>query len=367
MAVSNSISNTTFRTQRVLDEAYRNCRLTAEQISAEMQEEARNKLYLLLSELANLGQPLWCIDKQILALYQGDPNVPCPSGTVTVLNANLRTLQRLTGTATSSAGGTVANAFDDDLSTSCTQTAPNGSITVEFDTPQSFTTIGLIAGGSSNISFTVESSIDGVSYSPVYAGTLVGGALSGDRRWVWVDPLDQSDSDFSYSDSVNDVSFIRLTATGGTTLDIAEFYIGNTPQEIPLALTNRDDYMSLPNKTFQSNRPTQYWLDLQRDIPYLRIWPTANSTGAFYQITMYRQRYIMDVGTLTQTLDIPQKWYSAIVDALAWRLSKSRKEVDMNLIPMLKADAEASARLAWGGQSDQSGIQFRPQIRRYTR
>ena len=100
MAYSDSISNTTFNALKVVDHAFRRCRLTAQAITAEMQDYALDSLYLFLSELANIKPPSWCIEKVILPMYENQQIVTLPIGTVDVLNLNYRVLQLLSGAET---------------------------------------------------------------------------------------------------------------------------------------------------------------------------------------------------------------------------------------------------------------------------
>jgi len=97
MAFSGTVSTTVFNTNKVVDHAYRRCRVTAQRVTAEMQGIATDALYLLLSELASTKAPSWCIEKLILPFYEGQPDVTLPLGTVDVLNANYRYLQPVTG------------------------------------------------------------------------------------------------------------------------------------------------------------------------------------------------------------------------------------------------------------------------------
>ena len=97
MAYSDSISGTTFNALKVVDHAFRRCRLQAQAITAEMQDYALDSLYLMLSELANIKTPSWCIEKIILPMYENQQIVTLPLGTVEVLNLNYRTLQVVTG------------------------------------------------------------------------------------------------------------------------------------------------------------------------------------------------------------------------------------------------------------------------------
>jgi len=77
--------------------------LGAQQITSEMIDVANDQLYLILSNLANRGVQLWCIERLILPLYEGQGAVTLPLGTVDVLNTNLRTLLESTGTTASTA------------------------------------------------------------------------------------------------------------------------------------------------------------------------------------------------------------------------------------------------------------------------
>jgi hypothetical protein len=68
MAFSGNVSGTTFNSLKVVDHAFRRCRLPAQAISAEMQTYALESLYLQLSEMANIKAPRWCIEKLIFSL-----------------------------------------------------------------------------------------------------------------------------------------------------------------------------------------------------------------------------------------------------------------------------------------------------------
>lgn len=359
MTVSGTVSTTVFTTRRVMDHAFRRCRLAPQLITSEHLQTAKDVLYLLMSELVNKGIPLWCIEQQLLPLYEGSTQVVCPNGTVDVLNLNLRQLQRLTGTA-SSTEGTAANAFDGNLETACTQTTPDGSITLQFESITNISNLGVMPNATSTWSFQVQTSVDGVTFTTIYTTTNYA-AVKG--QWLWFDVVTPDTA--QASEALNGILYVRLLATGSTILDVTEFFIANTPSEIPMARINRDDWMNLPNKPMQG-RPVQYWLDLQRDTPIIRLWPAVQLQYVFYQLVMQRKRYLMDVGTYTETLDIPQRWYEAIVSELAARLSMEIQEVDVNLIAPLRDMADRASVIAWTGEGDSSPVYFRPNIRIYT-
>jgi hypothetical protein len=328
MAYSNTVSQTVFDTRRVIDNAARRCKLTAQQISAEHIDIANDQLFLLLSDLSNRGIQLWCIEKQIYPLYNGLGDLILDTGTLDVLNSNLRTLQQVTGT---------------NVDTSTTRT-------VTFTTETFVTTVGIYWTAAA-VPVALERSDDGVTWTTVQTETP--SATAG--QWTWFD-LESSVA----------TEYFRVRATTGT-LSFSQIYLANTPTEIPLARLNRDDYTSLPNKTFQSNRPLQFWFDRQVQQPVMHLWPVPNEEAEVYQIVVWRQRYIMDVGSMTQEIEVPQRWYEAIVAMLAARLALEYIEVDPSMISVLDAKAKESLYFAQQEERDNSPMIILPNIAMYTR
>lgn len=328
VAFSNTVSQTTFNTRKVIDSAVRRCKLRAENISAEYLQIATDQLYLLLSALANQGLPLWCVQKSIYPLYEGNPAVTTVDGTIDILNANIRTLTALTGANTDTATERV----------------------VEFSDSEPVTTVG-IKWSAASAPLEFARSDDGVSWTVIQTETPSASA----GEWTWFD-MDVSVASL----------FFRVRATSGT-LDFETIYLGNTPAEIPLAALNRDSYTAFPNKAFQSNRPLQYWLDRQAVSPVMYFWPVPNSAAETSQIVVWAKRHVMDVGTLRQEIEVPQRWYDAVVAMLAARLAMELPEVDPGMIPMLDGKADAALAQAWDAESDGSPYMLAPNISAYTR
>jgi hypothetical protein len=328
MAYSGTVSQTVFNTRKVIDNAVRRCKLTAQQISAEHLDIANDQLYLLLSSLSNRGIQLWCIEKQIYPLYNGVGDITLDVGTLDVLNSNLRWLQQVTG-------------INYDTAT---------YREVDFTSPAFVTTVGVLWAAAS-VPLVLERSDDNVIWETVQTETP--SATAG--QWTWFD-LESSVAS----------RYFRVRATSGT-LGFSQIYLGNTPTEIPLARMNRDDYTNLPNKSFQSNRPLQYWFDRQVQQPIMHLWPVPNEQAELYQIVLWRQRYIMDVGSMTQQIEVPQRWYEAIVAMLAARLAMEYVEVDAQLIPMLDQKATEALYYAQQEEQDNSPIMIAPNISMYTR
>jgi hypothetical protein len=360
MAVSGTVSQTQFPTRKVIDHAFRRCRLPTQLVTSEHLAIAQDVLYLLMSELVNDGIPLWCVEKVLLPLYEGSSEVVCPDGTVDVLNLQLRQLQRLEGTTTASEG-TADNATDGDVETACTQTVAAGNIKIEFDSETNITNLGILPNATGTWSFQVQTSTDDVTYTTVYSTTAFA-AVNGE--WQWIDLFDTDDVQEGVA--INGVTYVRLLATAPTILNVREFVVANSPSEIPMARINKDDYQNLPNKVMQG-RPVQFWLDIQRDNPVIRIWPAVQLQYTFYQLVLTRKRYLMDVGTLTETLDLPQRWFEAVVSELAARLAMEIQEVDTALVPILRGSADRAMNRAWTGEGDSSPVYFRVNLSPYTK
>ena len=331
MATSGTVSTTQFTTRQVIDHAFRRCRLGAQQITSEMINVANDQLYLILANLSNRGVQLWCIEKIIMPLYEGQSAVTLPLGTVDVLNTNLRTLTQVTGTETTTA-------------TTFTMSVAGGT---------TVTTVGILWSAAA-VPFVVEQSADGISWTtiPTYEETTAPTQVAGE--WLWVD-----------FDATTTNVYFRVRATSGV-LSATDVYFGNTPTEIPIARLNRDDYTALPNKYFLG-RPLQFWFDRQLDQPVMRLWPAPNAAATTQQIVLWRHRYIQDVGTMTQELDVPQRWFDAIVALLASKLAEETPEVDAQLMPILEAKAEKALAQAENEERDNSPIYWQVNLSGYTR
>lgn len=328
MAYSNTIAATVFTTDKLLSSAVRRCRVPAEQLTSEHWSIASDQLYLLFSELANQGVPLWCIERQLYPLYEGQGAITMTAGTVDLLNSFFRTTSEVTGT---------------DTDTATTHT-------VEFESETEVSTVGLFWDGAST-TVALERSDDDVTWTTIQ--TEVVSASSGQVTWI-------------DTDAVVPALYFRVRATTGN-LNVSTVYLGNNITRIPLARLNRDDFTNLPNPAFSSDRVLQFWFDRQTPYPIMRMWPLPGAGALEAQIEVWRHRQIMDVGTLTQEVEVPQRWYEAIVSGLARKLARELIEVDAKVIPQLDSDAAIAMRIAQDEERDNSPIRWAPNISPYTR
>lgn len=353
MPTSGTVGSTIFTNQQIIDHAFRRCKMVEQEITGEHLEIALELLWLFCMTLVNKGIKLWNVVPVILPLYEAEQTVPLPLGTEEILEINLRTQTRITGTATATEG-VADNAFDGDLATATTQVTAGGSITMELVSGQAIRTYGILPSVTASWDFVFEASNDNFINTTTLLTRTAEAMVAGE--WKWFD-----------IQGVVPFRYYRLRATGLTVLDVIELVYQNTPQEIPLYYTlNRTDYSNLPDKT-SLGRPTQCWFDRQRTIPQLELWPSPDSEFTFAQLTGFVQRQMQDVGAMTDELEVPDRWYLAIVCNLAAHLGREIKEVNEALIPRLNADAEFYLNDAWTGEGDGSDTYLRPNISPYTR
>ena len=357
MAYSGTYGNTVINVQTLIDHGARRCGKLAEELTSEQQIASRESLYYLLSNLINIGIQYWAVDKKVYGLQANKYVYELPVGGNDVLNALYRKMARPTPNSTggyaSSDGGIVDNAFDSNIDTICTQTSTNGNISVDYGTsnPVYVGSIGYLPGATGTMSLIYEYSADGLTWKTLLD---LGEVAVVDNEWIWTDII-----------VGQTVQYYRVRAYNNTTLVVREVFFGNNSTELPMARLNRDDYTSLPNKNFTANQPFQYWFD--RTIPQATIYLWPVPSDPFFQMTVWYSKQIMDVGALTDELEIPQRWYMAVQAMLAHQMSQEIPGVDVNRITYLESQAEKYLSIAEQEERDKSPIYFAPAIGVYTR
>ncbi len=349
MTTSGTVGETVITTQSLIDHGARRCGKFAESLTVEQVNASRQNLYYLLSNLANRGIQFWCVEQTVVGMKALQYVYDLPVGTVDVRNVLYRKTMRPSGSYTSSAGGTVANAFDENTDTICTQTSSGGNIAVQYTVDTYVTMVGLLPGTSSTVNLIIEYSSDGSTWSTL---KNPGSTVLVDNEWTW----------FIIEPGVS-VEYYRVRAVSGT-LVMREVYFGTTVTDIPMARLNQDDYTNLPNRNFPSNQPLQFWFDRKLD-PQVYLWPVPNNS--FVQMVFWRQRQIQDVGALKDSIEVPQRWFPAIQAMLAHSMSLELPDVQENRILLLEKYAKEALYDVEQEERDKSPIYFAPNISPYTR
>jgi hypothetical protein len=357
MSTSGTVGQTVINVQTLIDHGARRCGKLAEELTNEQILSAKQSLYFLLSNLINIGIQYWAVDKIVLGTKPDQQIYYLPVGSNDALNVLYRTMNRPVGSYSTSAGGVVANVYDGNVDTYCQQTSANGNISVNYGTanPIYAGSIGFLpyiaGGGSATWSITLEYSIDGTTWLTL---DNLGSIAVTDNQWVWTD-----------IDPGQNVIYYRIRAYSGTTLALREFYIGNNARLIQMSRLNRDDFTNIPNQNFTANQPYQFWFNRTIPQPQLQLWPVPSD--AFVQIVIWYSRQIQDVGSMTDELEIPQRWYEAVQMMLSHRMSLELPAVPLDRVQYLEVQAEKYLALAESEERDRSPIYLAPNIAVYTR
>ena len=118
--------------------------------------------------------------------------------------------------------------------------------------------------------------------------------------------------------------------------------------------------INIPNKT-TSGRVTQYFLDRQIT-PTIKIWPTPDSSTN-YILVYDRLVRIDDVDTMTNTMEVPFRFYPCLTAGLAYYLSLKRAP---EKVEMLKILYEEEFLRAAEEDRDKANLHLVPDGRYYT-
>lgn len=352
MATSGSLASVSYKANVLFEEAASRAGIVPNVVTGEMIVRFLRMLNTTLEDFMNWGVPLWTRQQILVPTYEGVADVDMPEGTSLVLSANRRTMQRPTGTNVSGAGGTVANAFDDDFSTILTQVSTNGNVQTAFGSATTVNTIGLLAGATASFSGVVEASSDGSTWKTIL--TLTAESLV-DEEWLWLD-----------TDYAKPMLYWRLRATGGSTIILRELYWGNTPQEIPLGVYGLDDYNWLPNK-FMLGQITQFYQQRDAEVVSIKVWPLTSATCKYDHLVIWRERYVYSVTAINQDVEVPRRWKEALTAIMADKICRSFKEADQARLSMLTGEAIAARTLAMGEERDLGPMTLLSDVSMYTR
>lgn len=350
MSLSGNNSGRGYTARQLVELALRRAGVPPLKFSAEMIEVAYDEFNVMLDEMLNLGMQLWGREQIIIPLYQNRNLVACPLGTSVILSANQRSLQRIATTGWfSTQGGTAAWAFDDNFATSCVQTAVNGAIGALFTATSTITTVGILFDPSGQFDIIYEYTLDsGVTWIAIDASSI--SVPAGDQTWAWVD----------LEGVPNTCNGFRVRNVSTTPMSVAELYFGTQPTEIPLGAWNLDDWNAMVVKT-TPGPPWNYYQQRDLDTPVLYVWPMPDVTAKYMQLVCWRRRFLDQLTSMTQTLDVSRRWNEAMTASMARRLCRSLPEsADMSRFGMLQNEETQAVQLATGEERDPSPMRYNP-------
>lgn len=329
MATSGTVALTRIDVTSTLEHAVRRCGVLTTAITAEMQQSARENLFLILTNFSARGLALWCVKKYVYALPAGQPVLTLDLGIEEVMHAMCRTFTPGAGTVMPGSA----------LFT------PTNPVTVDgviLDVPASATAL----------TFVVEGSVDNLLWKEYARATYV--------------PAAQATYSLDCDGSVNAAYWrVREVTVGTVVMNSANFIYG--AREVRMDIMGQDMYVNLPDK-HAAGRPLQYWYD--KAFPQQRLWmwqvPLAD---LMFQAVIWAKRHIQDVGDLSNTLEIPLRWHDAVIFELSTRVCL---ELPKELVPagryeLLSTRAEDSLNTVLNAETDGASIHLAPRIGMYTK
>ena len=357
MAYSNTYNQTTVDVDQMISYAFRGAGKQAEEITPEYVQAAKQALFYILQNSSNRGVNLWLLENIVLGAQSNQQILSMPQGTIDVREANWVYVQtpQISG-ALPTDNSTAPTVFDGNLSGFGTTTVSENWFGAAYGTPTSIYYVGFNAyapnnGTATYTNMVYETSNDGVNWA--VQANFDPTITAQDRTWT-----------YTGVNITEQYYFHRIRSLTSTPFSVRQVVFTQSQQVIPLARLNRDDYWNLPNKQFPSVRSLQYWFNRVID-PEMYLWPVPSNDFQVFQLIIERQ--MMDVGSLTNQLYLPNRWIPYIQAALTHELAMQLPGVDMGRVAYLEKRALDMRTQAEEEDRDKSPIYFQPNYSYYTR
>lgn len=141
-------------------------------------------------------------------------------------------------------------------------------------------------------------------------------------------------------------------------IDVLAVVVRRGTTDYTIDRVSRDQYLAIPTKE-STGRVTQFFLNRQIT-PDLQVWPVPdNATDVLVYNCLTR---IDDADTMTNTVDVPFRFYPCLSAGLAYYISLKRAP---ERVQMLKAVYEEEMRRAIDEDRDRASFQISPSLRNY--
>lgn len=325
-----TIGQTKLKTIELMETAIHRCGKMPEILTAEHLATATLTTYTVIAHLANNGLQLWCIDKDTfpLTVGQGTYQDPLP-GAEEIEEAVFRqprvidplpatVVSTVTATATLVAAGPVA-------------------------------AVGYLPSASGVLTILIEGA-EGAGYQPLYTTTVV--AENGVMLWFVLDR------------QLTAATAIRLRETALPAIVAGMLVLAYAVVDTPMQPMSRDEYAWQPNKLQTGGVPCLYYLE-RKTTPVLNVYPP--SSGVYDHLIVWWKRNIQDLTSLSAYIEVPTRWYHAMITSVAAALSLDLPDVDSARVEILQRSATAAVALAAGVETDKGPARIMPRITGYTR
>ena len=162
--------------------------------------------------------------------------------------------------------------------------------------------------------------------------------------------LTNGDKDYTLGTDIIDLieHVIRLPNTSGALSNQTDYMISRTSVSTYATRTSKE----------VTGRPTEIYVDRQRDAPVITLWPVPDDTG--YVLVYWVLRRIFDVGAYTNNMDMPFRFLEAMVAGLAYNIALKKPQVADQRIDRLKMAYEEAFQRAAMEDREKADSRFVP-------
>lgn len=130
----------------------------------------------------------------------------------------------------------------------------------------------------------------------------------------------------------------------------------STQADLTITRISEPTYATIPNKLTQA-RPIQIWIE-RLNTPRFTVWPVPDNSQT-YTLVYWRLKRIQDAGTGVNTMDMPFRFYNAMVAGLAYYMALKVPNAIQRL-DVLKAQYDEAWDLASSEDREKAAIRFVP-------
>lgn len=139
---------------------------------------------------------------------------------------------------------------------------------------------------------------------------------------------------------------------------VCRTYSAGQPTDISLNRISVSTYANIPTKD-QQGRPYQVYVDRATDGPKMTLWPVPDSSQSYTLVFWYMKREDDASNPVSQTLEIPFRFYNALVAGLAYHIALKKPDA-ADRVSMLKDLYDEAFQLAADEDRDRASVRFTP-------
>ena len=130
----------------------------------------------------------------------------------------------------------------------------------------------------------------------------------------------------------------------------------STQADLTITRISEPTYSSIPNK-LQQARPIQIWIE-RLNTPRFTVWPVPDNSQT-YTLVYWRLRRIQDAGDGVNTMDMPFRFYNAMVAGLSYYLAMKVPGA-IERLQILKQQYDEAWQLAADEDREKAAVRFVP-------